>query len=78
MIKAFKVLGSDFKLKIFGDGVDLKRLKKIAKGADNIEFLGRVDDETKAQLLVDVRPLLILKKKILVFLRLRRWPLVVP
>ncbi len=50
VIKAFKVLGSDFKLKIFGDGVDLKRLKKIAKGADNIEFLGRVDDETKAQL----------------------------
>ena len=38
------------KLKIFGDGVDLNRLKAIAADDKNIEFLGRVDDETKAEL----------------------------
>lgn len=40
----------DKKLKIFGDGVDLKRLKKIANGADNIEFIGRVNQEELAKL----------------------------
>ncbi len=35
----------DKKLKIFGDGVDRERLEKIADGASNIEFLGRVSDE---------------------------------
>jgi glycosyltransferase involved in cell wall biosynthesis len=49
-IETFKKLGSDYKLKIFGDGIDLKRLKKIAKGCDNIEFLGRINDEYKAEL----------------------------
>lgn len=38
------------KLKIFGDGVDLPRLKEIAGDNKNIEFLGRVDDKTKAEL----------------------------
>jgi len=38
------------KLKIFGDGVDLARLKEIAAGSKNIEFLGRVDDKAKAEL----------------------------
>ncbi|OGF30741.1 hypothetical protein A3H09_01000 [Candidatus Falkowbacteria bacterium RIFCSPLOWO2_12_FULL_45_13] len=38
------------KLKIFGDGLDMARLKKLAAGNPNIEFLGRVDDETKAEL----------------------------
>ncbi len=38
------------KLKIFGDGVDLDRLKNIAKGCDNIEFEGRVSEEKKAEL----------------------------
>ena len=42
-IEAFKDLG--LKLKIYGDGVDLSRLKKMAAGASNIEFLGRVKDE---------------------------------
>ncbi len=50
LIEAFKDLGSDFKLKIFGDGVDLKRLKKIAKNHKNIEFLGRVDSNSLANL----------------------------
>jgi len=45
-IQAFNKLGK--KLKVFGDGVDLPRLKKMAKS--NIEFLGRVDDKTKAEL----------------------------
>lgn len=48
VIEAFKKLGK--KLKVFGDGVDLKRLKKIAGDSQNIEFLGRVDDETMAGL----------------------------
>ncbi|MFA6393273.1 MAG: glycosyltransferase [Patescibacteria group bacterium] len=39
-----------YKLKIFGDGIDLPRLKEIAGGAPNIEFLGRVSDEERASL----------------------------
>ncbi len=50
VIEAFKKLGSDYRLKIFGDGVDLERLKKIADDATHIEFLGRVSDEEKAEL----------------------------
>lgn len=37
-------------LKIFGDGPDLSRLQKLAAGAGNIEFLGRVSEEDKRQL----------------------------
>jgi glycosyltransferase involved in cell wall biosynthesis len=40
----------DKKLKIFGSGIDLKRLKKLAKGASNIEFVGRVNQEQLAKL----------------------------
>lgn len=50
VIEAFKKLGPDYRLKIFGDGVDLERLKKLAEGAGQIEFLGRVSDEEKAEL----------------------------
>lgn len=50
VVEAFKKLGSDYKLKIFGDGVDLKRLKDIAGEATNIEFLGRVSEDEKAVL----------------------------
>ncbi|MFH1583167.1 MAG: glycosyltransferase [Candidatus Falkowbacteria bacterium] len=48
VIEACKKLGK--KLKIYGDGVDLERLKKMAKGYSNIEFLGWVDDAVKAEL----------------------------
>jgi len=48
VISAFKTLG--LPLKIFGDGADLKRLKKIAAGVSTIEFLGRVDERQKAEL----------------------------
>ena len=48
VIKAFLELR--LPLKIFGDGVDLNRLKKIAAGSKNIEFLGRVSEEEKAGL----------------------------
>lgn len=50
VVEAFKELGSDYRLKVFGDGLDLKRLQKIAGEASNIEFLGRVTDEDKAKL----------------------------
>lgn len=50
-IETFKKLGLDYKLKVFGDGVDLKRLKKIAKDCPNIEFLGRISDQYKAELM---------------------------
>jgi len=51
IIEAFLALGNDYKLKIFGDGVDMERLMKIAgPDAKNIEFLGRVTDEEKAVL----------------------------
>jgi len=50
VIEAFKLLGDDYKLKIFGDGIDTERLKKIAGENSNIEFLGRVSEEEKAKL----------------------------
>jgi len=50
VIEAFKALGSSYKLKIFGDGVDLERLKIIANSASNIEFLGRVSEAEKVAL----------------------------
>lgn len=48
VVEAFKKLG--WPLKIFGDGVDLNRLKQLAQGVSNIEFLGRVSEEEKANL----------------------------
>lgn len=50
LVEAFVNLGKEYKLKIFGDGIDLKRLKKIAKGFENIEFLGRVSESEKVEL----------------------------
>jgi len=50
VIAAFKNLGSEYKLKIFGDGIDRPRLEKLAQGCANIEFLGRVTEEEKAGL----------------------------
>ncbi|MEK7202943.1 MAG: glycosyltransferase [Patescibacteria group bacterium] len=48
VIEAFKKFGK--KLKIFGSGVDLARLKKIADKNSNIEFIGWVSDDAKAEL----------------------------
>jgi glycosyltransferase involved in cell wall biosynthesis len=48
VIKAF--LKNKAKLKIYGDGIDLGRLKKIAGNRENIEFLGRVSDRELARL----------------------------
>ena len=48
LIDAFKVNGK--KLKIFGDGSDVPRLRQLADGAPNIEFLGRVSEEEKINL----------------------------
>lgn len=48
VVKAFKKLG--LKLKIFGEGIDIGRLKEIAQNAPNIEFLGRVSDKEKFEL----------------------------
>lgn len=48
VVEAFKKSGK--KLKIFGNGVDENRLRKMADGAKNIEFLGRVDDKARAEL----------------------------
>jgi glycosyltransferase involved in cell wall biosynthesis len=50
VIEAFRDLLKEQRLKIFGDGVDLKRLIKLANRADNIEFLGWVSDQEKANL----------------------------
>jgi glycosyltransferase involved in cell wall biosynthesis len=51
VIEAFNLLnslGENYKLKVFGDGVDLERLKSLAANNKNIEFLGRVSEEEKA------------------------------
>ena len=50
IIEAFRMLGSGKKVKIFGDGVDLPRLKSLAAGLENVEFLGRVSEAEKARL----------------------------
>ena len=50
VIEAFRDLLPEQNLKIFGDGVDIKRLKKMAAEAKNIEFLGRVSETEKASL----------------------------
>jgi glycosyltransferase involved in cell wall biosynthesis len=50
VIQAFKELGSAYRLKIFGDGIDLPRLRKLAAGCPNIEFLGWLDEADKARL----------------------------
>jgi glycosyltransferase involved in cell wall biosynthesis len=46
LVKAFNHL--NLPLKIFGDGPQLKSLKKIAK--DNIEFLGKIPEQKKIEL----------------------------
>ena len=54
VIEAFKKLSINNqnipRLKIYGDGIDAARLKKIAGDSSNIEFLGRVSDEEKGEL----------------------------
>ena len=50
VVEAFRDLLPDMNLKIFGDGVDIKRLKKLAGDAKNIQFLGRVSEHEKASL----------------------------
>lgn len=53
VIEAFKEL--NLPLKIFGDGVDLERLKNLVGSNSQIEFLGRVSEEEKAQLYRDCK-----------------------
>ncbi|MEA1962730.1 MAG: glycosyltransferase, partial [Patescibacteria group bacterium] len=54
VIEAFKKLNLEtdkkYKLKIFGDGIDMERLKKITGNNKNIEFLGRVTDKERNKL----------------------------
>jgi len=54
VIEAFKKM-PERKLKIFGNGVDENRLKKITKEAKNIEFLGRVESSYLAKLFYNAR-----------------------
>lgn len=50
-IKKINASGAEkIKLKIFGDGIDKQRLIELAKGDENIEFLGRVSDEERGKL----------------------------
>ena len=53
-IEAFNTLG--WPLKIVGTGVDLKRLKKMAK--PNIEFLGQVGDKELSRIYQDAKALI--------------------
>jgi glycosyltransferase involved in cell wall biosynthesis len=56
LIKAFNDLKIKNKLLIFGDGIELEKLKKLANGNNNIEFKGKVssDEISKAYNQVDV------------------------
>jgi glycosyltransferase involved in cell wall biosynthesis len=51
VVRAFSQTG--IPLKVFGEGPELKNLKKIAK--NNVEFLGAVDDAAKAELYRNAR-----------------------
>jgi len=55
-IEAFKKLG--FLLIIIGDGDDKKRLKKIAKGFDNVKFLGYQPDSVVVEYYKNCRALI--------------------
>ena len=48
VIQACKELG--LKLKVFGSGIDMDRLKEVAGDDSNIEILGRISDKEKAKL----------------------------
>jgi glycosyltransferase involved in cell wall biosynthesis len=48
VVEAFREMG--LKLKVFGDGVDEKRLRKIAGESKNIEFLGRISEDARKEL----------------------------
>lgn len=54
LIDVFKKLNKNsdkkYKLKIFGDGIDMERLKNLAGDDENIEFLGRVSYEERNML----------------------------
>ncbi|MBI2598952.1 glycosyltransferase [Candidatus Curtissbacteria bacterium] len=60
-IEAAKDLG--FNLKIAGEGPDDKRLKKLAKGSKNIEFLGRVDEKVLLDLYRNAKFLIITQEE---------------
>jgi glycosyltransferase involved in cell wall biosynthesis len=51
VVHVFNRLG--YPLKVFGDGSELKSLRREARG--NIQFLGRISDEDKATLLSEAR-----------------------
>ena len=55
-IEAFKNLG--LKLKIIGDGPELEKLKKMAYGHNNIEFLGWLNDSKKKKYLSESKALI--------------------
>lgn len=48
VVEAFAKNGR--KLKVFGSGVDLERLRILAGDKENVEFLGRVSDQEKIEL----------------------------
>jgi len=58
-VEVFGKLEGD-KLKIVGTGPDEKRLKGLAEGKDNIEFLGYVDDEKLSELYAKCRAVIYL------------------
>lgn len=62
LIEAFKILKSNVKLCIYGDGFDKKRIQKLASTLSNVEYKGQVTQKEifeimkKATLLVNPRP----------------------
>lgn len=56
VIEAFR--NNHMPLRIAGDGPDINRLKSLSDGASNIEFLGRVSQTKKVELLQKARALI--------------------
>jgi len=57
MVRAFDHLGDDYHLKIAGDGAERDRLEAMAP--DNVEFLGYVPEQRKADLLAGAKAFLV-------------------
>lgn len=58
MVEAMKYVKSDIKFKIAGTGPQEKKLKKMAKGDDRIEFLGFISDDEAVECYKDARGVL--------------------
>jgi len=56
VVEAFKTIPA--KLKVVGDGPELKKLQKLASGAENVDILGRIPDAEVTKLVLGCKALI--------------------